>query len=490
MVALVYPHQLYERSPALLGATEVWLLEDPLFFTQYRFHRQKLILHRASMREYFGRLTAAGCVARYVESKNLPTTESVASLLAKAGHSEVSVIDPNDDWLQSKLRAASAEAKIALEVIPDPNFLTDPALAQRWTVPRKRFFFTEFYIQQRKSLGVLLEPDGGPVQGRWTFDTENRKRLPAKTRPPIIPRPLPRESVREAESYVAKQFPNALGNPAAPFEYPVTPTDAAAWLEAFLAERLHDFGAYEDAISRTETTLFHSLLTPMLNIGLLTPRHVVGAALEYRDQVPMNSLEGFLRQVLGWREFVRLIYQGVGRKQRTSNALGHQNPMPTALYDGTTGIPPVDTVIKRTLQTGYCHHIERLMILGNFMVLIEVHPDAVYQWFMELFIDAYDWVMVPNVYGMSQYADGGLMTTKPYISSSNYVLKMSDFPRGEWCEVWDALYWRFVHHHRDLFLKNPRLSFAVSTLDRMGDRLPRLLRIAEDFLREIHKAGQ
>lgn len=486
MVALVYPHQLYENHPTVVGADEVWVIEEPLFFTQYRFHRQKLILHRASMQEFAGRFAAMGIRVRYVESREIAKTEDACDLLVRAGHSSVRVLQPNDNWLLAKLTRACGEAGIDLEVLPDPNFLTDDGRAEQWLGNRKRFYFTEFYIQQRKALGLLLEPDATPVGKKWTFDTENRRRLPASVLVPSLPRTPARESISEAVEYVRENFPIALGDPDEPFNYPVTPEDAWVWLEAFLDDRLHDFGAFEDAISKSEATLFHSVLTPMLNIGLITPQEVVEAAMKRQAEVPLNSLEGFIRQVIGWREFVRIMYHRVGSRQRTTNALGHTNPMPRALYDGTTGLPPLDTVIRRVTKTGYCHHIERLMILGNFMTLAEVHPDAVYQWFMEFFIDAYDWVMVPNVYGMSQYADGGLMTTKPYISGSNYILKMSDFGKGDWCEIWDGLYWRFVDKHRDLFLKNPRLSLAVRSLDQMGPRFPRLLTTAENYLTELH----
>lgn len=486
ILALVYPHQLYADQPAVRGADEVWLVEDPLFFSQYRFHRQKLILHRATMQEFAACLSERGIRTKTIEAASLDHTGDVAQMAVQRGATEVRVTEPHDDWLKARLTTACHQAKLPLEVLPDPHFVTDLTWAEPWMRGRKRYFFTEFYVRQRKAMGILLEPDGKPVGGQWSFDTDNRRRLPKSKAVPYVAQPSKRDSVSEAEAYVQQHFPNALGDPTAPFPYPVTPADSEDWLHDFLDNRLYDFGLYEDAISVEETTLFHSVLTPMLNIGLLTPAQVVEAALRRRDQDPLNSLEGFVRQVIGWREFVRLVYTHLGPRQRTTNALGHQNPIPSSLYDGTTGIPPVDTVIRRTLKSGYCHHIERLMILGNFMALIEVEPDAVYQWFMELFIDSYDWVMVPNVYGMSQYADGGLMTTKPYVSGSNYILKMGDFPRGPWCEIWDALYWRFVDKHRDLFLRNPRLSLAVRTLDKMDDRKPQLLRVANDFLRELH----
>ncbi|MFZ2086967.1 MAG: FAD-binding domain-containing protein, partial [Desulfobaccales bacterium] len=198
---------------------------------------------------------------------------------------------------------------------------------------------------------------------------------------------------------------------------------------------------------------------------------------------PLNSLEGFVRQVLGWREYVRAVYLLAGEGQRRANFFGHTHPLPPGFYEGTTGIPPLDTVIQRVLATGYAHHIERLMVLGNFLLLCEVDPREVYRWFMDLFIDSYDWVMVPNVFGMSQFADGGLMMTKPYFSSSNYLRKMSDFPEGDWCGLWDALYWRFVGKNQDYLAKNPRLVPMLRYLDRLTPEKRRtLLKTAEDFL--------
>jgi deoxyribodipyrimidine photolyase-related protein len=199
--------------------------------------------------------------------------------------------------------------------------------------------------------------------------------------------------------------------------------------------------------------------------------------------VPLNSLEGFLRQVIGWREFVRAVYERVGVPQRTANFWGADRPLPASFYDGTTGIAPVDRVIRQVLDHAWCHHIERLMILGNFMCLCGFRPDAVCRWFLELFIDGYDWVMVPNVHGMALFADGGLMTTKPYLSGSNYIRKMSQDPPGPWCATWDALFWRFIGLHRDFFAGNPRLSMMTRQWDRMPpDRRHGHLDTAERFL--------
>jgi deoxyribodipyrimidine photolyase-related protein len=228
------------------------------------------------------------------------------------------------------------------------------------------------------------------------------------------------------------------------------------------------------------------VLTPMLNIGLLTPQQIVDVVLRKCEEVSLNSLEGFLRQVIGWREFVRLVYLAAGSRQRTQNFWGLSRKVPNSFYDGTTGIVPFDQSIQRVLKHAYCHHIERLMVLGTFMLLCDIAPNAVYQWFMEMFIDAYDWVMVPNVYGMSQHADGGLMTTKPYISGSNYICKMSDYRKGPWAEIWDSLYWRFIDRERGFFSENPRMRVMVGQLDRMGKKLNHHRAVSERFLEMIH----
>jgi deoxyribodipyrimidine photolyase-related protein len=225
----------------------------------------------------------------------------------------------------------------------------------------------------------------------------------------------------------------------------------------------------------------------MLNIGLLLPKQIIDRAISFAEQnnIPMNSLEGFVRQILGWREFMRAVYLREGVKQRNSNFWHFKNKIPKTFWEGNTGIPPIDITIEKIKQTGYSHHIERLMVLGNFMLLCEFDPHEVYEWFMVFFIDAYDWVMVPNIYGMSQFADGGLITTKPYISGSNYIMKMGDYPKGDWQKIWDALFWRFMHVHRDFFMQNPRLGMLIRTFDKMdAEKQKQHLETAENWLQK------
>lgn len=221
-------------------------------------------------------------------------------------------------------------------------------------------------------------------------------------------------------------------------------------------------------------------------IGLIEPEMIVEAVLEKKDIIPINSLEGFLRQLIGWREFIRAVYLREGTTQRTANHFNFERTLPDAFWKGTTGIVPVDNVIQKTIRHAYSNHIERLMIMGNFLLLCRISPDEVYKWFMSFYIDAYDWVMVPNVYGMSQYADGGLMSTKPYISGSNYVRKMSRFEKGEWCDVWDALFWTFIKDHQQEFSMNPRMNMMLVQLNKMdAGKLKRMEMAKEGFLSEL-----
>jgi deoxyribodipyrimidine photolyase-related protein len=245
---------------------------------------------------------------------------------------------------------------------------------------------------------------------------------------------------------------------------------ALEYLHTFLEERLTLFGPYEDAIHTSHCRLFHSAISPLLNIGLLCPETVLQTTIAFAtaNQVPIASLEGFVRQILGWREFIRAAYEVDGRKMRSTNFFDHTRPLALELWDGTTGIPPIDTAVRGALRFGYTHHIERLMVLGNFMLLSKTDPDEVYHWFMAMYVDAYDWVMVPNVYGMSQFADGGLFATKPYISGSNYIRKMSSYESGDWEELWTALYWNFIADHQVFFLKNHRLSMMPRLLIKMA----------------------
>lgn len=484
---VIFPDQLFAAHPGLHPDRPVFLVEEQLFFRDYfypaKFHQKKLVLHRASMQAYDQYLKSQGYHVIYIHYQCDPRMEYLWQPLRTWQIQVIYIAELVDDILTRRLNKWCHVHQIKIVTLPTPKFLTPWDWFQEQLPPQPPYSLTKFYIAQRQRLRILVE-GGKPVGGKWSFDRENRKKLPRNISVPPMTWPSPNTYVAAAQDYVAKHFPDHWGT-VSDFHYPVTHTEAAHWLQDFLTQRLAFFGDYEDAMSTQHAILFHSVLTPMLNIGLLTPQQVIQATLDYAQSQPvrLNNLEGFVRQVIGWREFIAGMYVRLGTAQRQSNFWQHHRPLPAAFYTGTTGILPLDHVIQRVLQTAYCHHIERLMVLGNLMLLCEIHPHAVYQWFMELFIDSYDWVMVPNVYGMSQYSDGGWMTTKPYISSSHYIRKMSDFPPGAWCAIWDSLYWRFIEKHQDFFRRNPRLSTMTYLLQKMGSaQRQHHWQVAEQFL--------
>ncbi len=483
--AIIFPHQLFADHPALRSTARVYLVEESLMFTQFHFHKQKLVLHRASMKAYEAELKKRKLDVRYVEASELKATANLASLIAADGVSKVSFVDPVDDWIENRLKDALRNKGIEYEMLDSPMFINTGEEIESYIVGRASYSMARFYQRERERRKILMTPDHKPVGGKYSFDAENRKKLPKKIVLPDIKRPRLDSSVKEAIDYVEANFSNNYGS-AADFAYPIDHASAELWLDEFLKDRLALFGDYEDAISKDEPFIYHSLLTPMLNIGLLTPQQVIDKTLAFarKNDTPINSLEGFVRQVIGWREYMRGIYVALGRKQRTSNFWKAKRKLPKSFWTATTGIDPLDNIIEKVLKNAYSHHIERLMIVGNFMVLTEIDPDEAYRWFMELYIDAYDWVMVPNVYGMSLQSDGGSITTKPYISGSNYIRKMSDFPAGDWCDIWDGLYWRFIAKHENFFLSNPRLSMMPRLLAKMdSSRRERLINTAENFLK-------
>lgn len=471
----------------------MYLIEEELFFNHFRFHQKKILLHRASMRCYKEALEKKGYTVHYTEAAfGQNKVADVVNALPKSVK-EVHCADVTDDWLQRRLEKACAERGLGLVGHRTPYFLNGTSEVAVYFEQHSTYFQTDFYIAQRRQRNLLLESDGSPVGGKWSLDEENRRKFPKGGKPPAFTLPDNQEYVPEATAYVQKHFAEAYGNTEPPFFkrqgfYPVTHKEAEDWLDEFLSTRFQLFGAYEDAMVPGEGLLYHSCLTPMLNIGLLTPQQVLDKALEAATAytAPLNSLEGFVRQIVGWREFVRAVYEREGRVQRTKNYWGFTRKIPQRFWQGTTGIEPIDIVIQRVLQNGYCHHIERLMVLGNFMLLCEFGPDEVYRWFMEMFVDAYDWVMVPNTYGLISFADGGLMTTKPYVSGSNYLCKMGTWKKGPWQETWDALFWRFLHVYRETFSKNQRLGMLLSTFDKMPAAKQRTyLTVATEYLKSL-----
>ena len=471
-IFLIFPHQLFKDISLLKKADSVYIIEEYLFFNQYKFHKQKLALHRASMKYYENYLQENEIKTNYIDATNKQSDIRIfIHNIAANQNVSIQLYDVCDNWLEKRIIETCHSNNIEFKEYATPLFINSKEDLSMYFGVKQKYLHNDFYIQQRKKLNILIDENGKPQGGKWSHDADNRLKYPKNKIVPKTKFPAVNHFYKEAIDYVSKNYKNNYGNISEEFIYPSTHLQSEEWLDNFLASRLNEFGDYEDAIVDNENILHHSVLTPMLNIGLLLPLQIVHAAIEYanKNSVPINSLEGFIRQIIGWREFIRGVYVFKGTKERTTNFWEFKKDIHTSFYEANTGIEPIDTTIKKLINTAYNHHIERLMILGNFMLLCEINPDKVYQWFMEMYIDAYDWVMVPNVYGMSQFADGGLMATKPYISGSSYVLKMSNFKKGNWCETWDSLFWHFMNKHRNFFLSNPRLGMLIKTYDKMSE---------------------
>ena len=464
MATLILPNQLF---PEPVESGEKYLVEHSRYFTDMKFHVQKLVLHRASMKAYQERHGT-----RYLEYD-----EDIARIFRE--HDEIRMYDPVDHKVMNQLDALAEKHGVDLVVEETPGFMASMEFNEEY-FDSHEYYQLSYYKRMRKKMNVLVEEDGSPVGGKWSFDPENRKKMPQDMETPDIPK-FSSEYVQEAKKYVRENFPENPGEMEG-FFWPVTREQALESLEDFLENRLHDFGDYQDAIDPELKFGFHALMSSSINAGLVTSEEVVEKTLEAHEKhdYPMNSLEGFLRQLIGWREFIRAMYM-LEPEMREANFWSADNELPEEFYTAETGLPPVDDSIRHANENAYCHHIERLMVLGNVMLLLETDPDDVYRWFMEMFIDSYDWVMVPNVYGMSQYSYENMMT-KPYISSSNYIGKMSHYDGGDWQDYWDGLYWNFINEFEDKISDIQRMSFMTSTLNRMNDEtVEEHLENAEEF---------
>jgi deoxyribodipyrimidine photolyase-related protein len=463
---LIYPHQLFTAQPALSKGRKVFIVEEPLLLNEFPAHNQKLLLHRLSMQAYTNDLVHEGYDVTYISAHEIKNAAHAFTIISEAGYDSIHIVDTTDFLLEKRINNAVQKYECTLVRYESPLFILSKSDAiKRYTDSKKHM--AQFYKKLRKDKKILIDEDGNPTGGQWSFDEENRKKLPKDISIPDDITAYENTELTDAKEWLTSIKGEKYGDVAMYFPY--TRTGALAYLQEFLSERFAQFGTYEDALTNSHTRVFHSTLSPLINIGLLSPQEVIDEAIAFAtiENIALNNTEGFVRQILGWREFIRAAYECDGVTMRTKNFWNHTRKLSASFWDGTTTIPPIDTAIKNALTCGYSHHIERLMVLGNFMLLSKVDPDEVYRWFMAMYVDAYAWVMVPNVYGMSQFADGGIFATKPYISGSNYIKKMSDYKSGEWETIWTALYWNFIDTHKTFFLSNHRLSMMPRLLEKM-----------------------
>jgi deoxyribodipyrimidine photolyase-related protein len=462
---------------------QVYILQDARYFRfkdEYagliRHHPFKILLHDVSTRLFQKKLKVT---TKLVEWKYWIGKECVGGeTLAAVPTGKWICFDPVDHYISDKLEKESKKRGASLTVLDSPIFiLTEDELNELHDkFSEKLIRQTPFYGEVRRRKGILMTERGKWVDGKLTFDVENRLPLPRGAEseiPTYKPQryqrsPLEKKVIRESIARIRRDFPDHPGqgqmgeNPDLS-HMDFTREGAVARLEQFCRERLVSFGAYQDAMVADDANpiLYHSGISHVLNVGLITPREVVEVAVGAwkNAKLPIASVEGFIRQVIGWREYSRYIYTLWNDMVRKSNKMSADGHLSDVWYSGTTGWTPVDATIKQAFQYGYLHHIQRLMIMGNIMNLLRIHPHEVYRWFMEFAIDSYEWVMVYNVYCMILYADGGMTTTKPYISSSAYVYKMSNgrFKRdGKWDLDWTDLYYAYIGDHQDVFSKNGR----------------------------------
>jgi deoxyribodipyrimidine photolyase-related protein len=467
----------------------VIMIEDATICRKLKYHKHKLIFVLSAMRHHFRGLEAN---KRYFEldDSEYSIIKRLEFLLDEySSITQLKTYMPANKPLRTMLRKLAKERDVKLRFVENPSFmLTRQQFEKKIS---KRLLMHQFYVKQRKDYGILLDGDNMPLGGAWSHDDQNRKNLPRGTVPPPLPIVDPTQIVLDVIDEVERRFPDHPGT-GDNFWLPVTRSDTSRWFENFLEYRFNEFGPYEDAIHTEFPFVYHSVLSPMINIGLITVDEVVAGVLSHNEKHPIHlpSLEGFIRQIIGWREFIHGLYEMASPEYIDSNYFNHTRKMNSSWYDGTIGIPPLDSMIGQLEKYGYAHHIERLMVASNLMVLCEIDPRDCYNWFMELFVDSAEWVMLPNVLGMGLFADGGWFATKPYISSANYILKMSNYTKKshgeEWINTWQALYWRFVHKHREFFEKSARLSFMIKHLNKLNqDQIKQYYDTSERFISTI-----
>jgi deoxyribodipyrimidine photolyase-related protein len=483
-VLLILPNQLFENNKLITKASHVYLYEHPIFFTKYKYHKLKLILHRSTMKNY----------KDYIKEKykcNVTYIEYHEEFNIKC--KKLNMYDPVDHSIIKNLKEYSKDNNFELFVHDTPLFVTPLKEFNTYLADGGTYHQTTFYIWQRKRLNILINKDLKPIGGKWTYDTKNRLPFPKDFNETNIPRVNNNKYVIEATKYVNKHFSGNYGSD----EY-YLPTDFTAskiHFKKFIKHKLKCFGPYQDAVDENVIFGCHSIISPLLNIGLLTPKYVIDLVLKYykKYNIKLESIEGYIRQIIGWREIVRMTYMFKHNEMIHTNYFNHVRKLDDSWYKGNTGIVVIDNLIHKLLKYSYTHHIERLMYLGNFMLLTEVAPKDMYKWFMTLYIDSYEWVMEANVYAMSAYSTGPLLMTRPYFSSSNYINNMSSYKKKmnvypkinnyEWFEVWDALYYNFINNNKTIFAKNYAIASSVSNWNKKSkDEQQKLLKIAKWYL--------
>jgi len=505
---LLLGDQLAEDSPQLAaldpGTDTVVMIEAAGEAEHVWSHRARIALFLSAMRHFAQTLRARGVPLSYLALEDAAYPEPglvdrLARVAERLGATELVIVEPGEHRLEQALVALAARLGLPLTVLPDTHFLCSREAFARWAGGKRELRMEPFYRWQRKVHGVLLDGSGEPEGGRWNYDVDNRGAFP-KGGPGLVPPPArfePDAITREVMALVARRFSHHPGD-LAHFAWPVTRAQALHALRVFVEARLPSFGAYQDAMWTGAPFGWHALLSPSLNLKLLGPREVVAAAEEAyrRGAVPLGSAEGFIRQVLGWREFIRGVYWRFMPGLGEANHYGHARQLPAWYWTGDTRMACMRECIGQTLRYGYAHHIQRLMVTGQFALLAEIAPRQVCDWYLAMYVDAIEWVELPNVAGMALHADGGRFTSKPYVASGQYIKRMSNYCRGcryhpgartgdDACPV-TVLFWNFLDAHEDALAASPRTALMAKSLARLDPAERRAIRRrAAELLRDL-----
>ena len=463
------------------------------------YHKQKLALVWSAMRHFAEELRAAGYTVDYHAAQPDARTALEAHLAAYQSQ-RLRLMETAEHGRSWRLADLARALGVEVEITPNTMFLSDQDEFEAWAAEKSSVRMETFYHRMRRRTGFLMDGDE-PVGGAWNYDKQNRETPPRDYDFPEVPRYPPDAITREVLDMVAREFPHHFGALDG-FAWPVTRADAEAFAQDFFEHRLDCFGPYEDAMVAGERVLCHSLLSPLVNIGLLDPLALCREAERryHAGEARLNSVEGFIRQLIGWREFVYCVYRWQMPGYLDVNHFDADVPLPDFYWSGETRMACVAEAVRTLLQHGINHHIQRLMITGNFALIAGIDPQAVNRWYHLAYVDAYEWVVAPNVLGMALYADGGVLATKPYAASANYIHKMSDYCAqcaydhrarvGDDACPFNALYWDFLARNRERLQENPRMNLMLSLLDRRDPDDLRAIRARADDLRARLRRGE
>ena len=476
-ITFIFPTQLF-KNIKYIKTKNIYLIEEPLYFTKFNYHKMKIAYHRATMKYYYDYLKKnKNYNIKYINFHDVNN-----EFYENIKNNYIYIINPIEHQLTDKLKSIYNDRLI---ILPTQNFLLNENDIEyiKNNIFKKSYNHRLFYIYQRKKLNILINKNEEPDGNKWSFDEENRKKLPPNITIPLMPKIINNKYTKEAIIYVNKYFNNNYGE--INFIYPINHKNSIIWLDNFLNNKLFNFGLYEDAISENDVFIFHSVLSPMMNIGLLIDNFVIDRTIKFynknKHKINIQNIEGFLRQILGWRNFIYCVYmieKPILSIPKIDSIQYHK------LWNGTTNIYPIDNIIKnKIIPYAYCHHIERLMLLGNFMKLCMLKDIEIYKLFMEWTIDAYNWVMYGNVFGM--VLNKIKIMKKNYIASSNYILKMSNFKNiNNWSEIFNCLYYNYISKNIDYLKKDYGLAFQISIwVKKTQSEKNKIIKIANDYFK-------